>query len=110
MRWRLERVLGYASTHTFEMKNTNGSPIFTMIFATDNYTGDKIMRHIYGKAAEKRPRMQGEAAALMQEKRENKSGVFGLFPAIAKVIGPDKFYEHEPPVLPYGMTVDDETD
>lgn len=110
MRWRLERVLGYASTHTFEMKNTNGSPIYTMIFATDNYTGDKIMRHIYGKAAEKRPRMQGEAAALMQEKRENKSGVFGLFPAIAKVIGPDKLYEHEPPVLPYGMTVDDETD
>jgi hypothetical protein len=69
------------------------------------------MRHIYGKAAEKRPKMQGEAAALMQEKRENKwSGVLGLFPAIAKDIGPGKLYEHEPPVLPYRMTEDDETD
>jgi three-Cys-motif partner protein len=107
MRWRLERVLGYNSTHTFEMKNTNGSPIYTMIFATDNAAGDRIMRFIYGKAAEKRPQMQGEAAALMLEKREAEAGVAGLFPPLPKLVPPDKLYEHEPPTTPFGMMESD---
>ena len=29
MRWRLEKVLGYRVTHSFEMKNTRGSPSTT---------------------------------------------------------------------------------
>ncbi|HEY5877564.1 MAG TPA: three-Cys-motif partner protein TcmP [Nakamurella sp.] len=106
MRWRLERVLGYGSTHSFEMKNTNGSPIYTMIFATDNAAGDRIMSFIYDKAAKQRPKMQAEAAALMRERREEKAGILGLFPAPPKLVEPDKLYQHEPPVLPYGMSAD----
>jgi len=36
MRWRLERILGYRFTHPFELKNTKGSTLYHMIFATDS--------------------------------------------------------------------------
>ena len=41
MRWRLERELGYRFTHAFELKNTNGVPVYHMIFATDNDVGNE---------------------------------------------------------------------
>lgn len=107
MRWRLENVLGYARTHAFEMKNTHGTPIYSMIFATDHAAGDKIMSHIYGKAADKRPLMQAEAAAKVQAEREAKDGVWTLIPPLPKKIAPDKLYVHEPPTVPYGMELAD---
>jgi len=103
MRWRLENVLGYARTHTFAMKNTNGGPLYTMIFATDNATGDKIMADIYGKAAKKRPLMQAEARALAKAKRERDGKEpEGLFPPPVRDVPVGDLYQHEPPWPPYG--------
>jgi hypothetical protein len=86
MRWRLENVLGYKVTHHFEMKNTHGSPLYNMIFATDNDAGEKIMKHIYGKAASQRPIMQREAAARREAEREAESNAPGLFDPIPKAV------------------------
>lgn len=61
MRWRLERVLAYRSTHAFEAKNTHGLPLYHMIFATDHDAGTRIMESIYAKAARRIPEMQKEA-------------------------------------------------
>ena len=103
MRWRLEKVLGYHVTHSFEMKNTRGAPVYNMVFATDNPTGEKIMNHIYGKAAQVRPQMQAEAAAKLQEAKEEESGAPGLFPPIPKAVRPDDLYAHQPPGPPYQL-------
>lgn len=106
MRWRLERVLGYSVTHSFEMKNTRGGPLYNMVFATDNGTGEKIMKYIYGKAAERRPLMQAEAAARLQEEKEQETGALGLFPPVARAVKPDQLYSHQPPTPPYGLSSD----
>ena len=66
MRWRIEKELGYRATHAFEMKNTQGGPLYSMVLATDHDAGERIMRHIYGGAAEAQPRMQAEAAAKLR--------------------------------------------
>ena len=49
MRWRLERDLGYSTTIPLEFTNTTGHPIYTVIFATSNATGDKIMGSVFAK-------------------------------------------------------------
>jgi len=79
MRWRLETELGYAVTPSFEMKNLGGVPLYTMIFATDNATGNKVMSWIYDKAAKAQPQMKVEALAKRQAGRDERTGVLGLF-------------------------------
>lgn len=106
MRWRLETVLGYHATHSFGMKNTRGGPIYNMVFATDHPAGEKIMNHIYGKAARIRPRMQAEAAAKLLSEKEEKAGTPGLFPPIPKAVPADDLYVHEPPNPPYQLADD----
>lgn len=61
MRWRLTKDLGYAKTHAFELKNTQGGTIYHMVFATDNEAGDQIMSDLYAKTARAIPAMQQEA-------------------------------------------------
>lgn len=61
LRWRLSNSLGYAKTHPFELKNTQGGPVYHMVFATDNQAGDKIMADLYAKTAKLAPAMQQEA-------------------------------------------------
>lgn len=106
MRWRMENLLGYRVTHPFEMKNTRGTPLFNMIFATDHPAGERIMNHIYGTAAQERPRMQAEAAANTQEAKEEKLGTPGLFAPMPKTIKPDNLYVHQPPTRPYRLPAD----
>jgi len=62
MRWRLERELDYRWTHSLELKNLRGVPLYHMIFATDNDAGTRIMEHVYRKAAATEPAMRREAA------------------------------------------------
>ena len=104
MRWRIEKVLGYGSTHAFEMKNTRGQPLYSMIFATDSEAGNKIMSDIYGKAALLRPQMQAEAAAIAQARREEETGMLSLFEPLARVLPAGDLYVHEPPTAPYGAS------
>jgi three-Cys-motif partner protein len=33
MRWRLEQTLGCRHTHAFELRNVNGAPVYSMVFA-----------------------------------------------------------------------------
>jgi three-Cys-motif partner protein len=103
MRWRLEDVLGYRVTHSFGMKNTRGREIYNMVFATDHPAGERIMNHIYGKAAEAQPFMQAEAAAKVQAEKEERSGVVGLFPPPPKPVESVKLYQHRPPWPPYEL-------
>lgn len=86
MRFRLEKELGYRFTQRIPMKMENGTTIYDMIFASDHEVGDKIMRHLYKKAAEREPAMQREARRFAKMERENKAGTMGLFalPAAAE--------------------------
>ncbi|MGW3352099.1 three-Cys-motif partner protein TcmP [Nonomuraea rubra] len=80
MRWRLERVLRYKATRVFKVRNTSGSEIFDMIFATDHEVGDKIMSKIYSKAAARQSQLQHKAKLRRKEDRDEKDrGLVGLF-------------------------------
>jgi three-Cys-motif partner protein len=61
IRWRLSEDLGYARTHPLELKNTRGTTIYHMVFATDNAAGDTIMADLYAKTATLIPEMRQEA-------------------------------------------------
>lgn len=100
MRWQLERQLGYKRTHSFEMKNTNGTPLYSMIFATDHEAGDKIMAHIYAQAAKKRPQMQAAARAKADEIKEQSKPQQGLFPRPPRPAKDEPLYTHQPPTPP----------
>ncbi|WFE46369.1 three-Cys-motif partner protein TcmP [Verrucosispora sp. WMMD1129] len=107
IRWRLENILGYKATHSFQMKNTRGADIYEMVFATDHDAGEKIMSHIYRMAADAQPRMRAEAVAKVEAEREEKSGVLSLIPPMAKVINTVPRYKHEPPREPYRLPADE---
>ncbi|MEU8632785.1 three-Cys-motif partner protein TcmP [Amycolatopsis sp. NPDC048633] len=83
MRWRLETELGYRATHPFTMKNTGGQELYHMIFASDHDAGDKIMRHLYGKAIDQHEAMRQHALARRrvsrQAERDAAQGADGLF-------------------------------
>jgi hypothetical protein len=104
MRWRLQRDLGYVHTHSFELLNDRGGPIYSMIFATDNPTGNKIMSHLYGKAAREHGQMQQEALARRKGSREDDAGNPGLFGPLARVstLDPEKLYRPLQPSEPFG--------
>jgi hypothetical protein len=104
MRWRLEHVLRYGITHALELKNTQGAPIYSMVFATDNEAGNKIMSQIYESASLRHPRMRAEAAALSQAAREAKQGNVGLFPPPAREPRGVVRYEHTPPHAPFRLS------
>ena len=105
MRWRLETELGYRWTHPLGLKNTRGTSLYFMIFATSNETGHKIMSYLYNTAAAQFPAMQAEARSRLQQMQEEQSGVMRLFE-----IGVDppmsdsqveQVYVHEPPTRPW---------
>jgi three-Cys-motif partner protein len=106
-RWRLENVLGYRITHSFEVKNTSGSPLYHLILATDNETGSRIMRDIYSKAAKEHLAMRREAAERRKIRRDEERGRRSLFQAeefAAGSPGEEVRYMHEPPWPPYGQS------
>lgn len=79
LRWRLEHTLGYELTARIPMRMPNGMPIYDMLFATDHPLGDKIMTHLYQKAAEREPRMRQDAKAHSKQKRDEQIGRVALF-------------------------------
>jgi hypothetical protein len=73
-----------------------------MIFATDNDTGDKIMRHLYGLALREFPHMLREAQDLRAAAAGN--GVQGfLFLDDPALVKPKELYTHTPPWRPHGL-------
>jgi three-Cys-motif partner protein len=111
MRWRLEKTLGYGFTHTLRLTNVNGVPLYDMIFATDHKAGDKIMKSVYQKAAERFPKMRQEARARRRDRKEQESGSNALFTHEELVrdapLRVHESYQHNPPVPPYGQIVQD---
>jgi three-Cys-motif partner protein len=105
MQWRLEKTLGYQHTYGFTMKNTNGHDLYDMIFATDHFAGDKIMRHLYGTALSQHEAMRRWAVVRRREDRQETTGVQSLFdvsPGMVKVDA-DSVYQPEPPHEPYTL-------
>ncbi|MGH9209883.1 MAG: three-Cys-motif partner protein TcmP [Acidimicrobiales bacterium] len=106
MRWRLEQVLGYRTTHPLEIHNEGGHSIYHMIFATDSDAGDRIMTSLYNRAANEFPAMR-QAARLRQERlRQEEAGVQSLFGAdvglpAAPIRSGERLYQHAPPWPPY---------
>lgn len=104
LRWRLENVLGYRTTHALQIVNTRGHPVYTMVFATDSAPGSNIMSHVYGNAsAERIPAMQARAQAARRRREEEAAGKIALFD-LEDVVLPrtGERYQHlrpwEPPV------------
>lgn len=104
-RWRLEKELGYRTTHALQIVNTAGHPVYTLVFATDSAPGDVIMGHLYGSAATSTiPSMQAKAQVARQHRKEDESGLlrlpgmddFEIETASAK----PRSYEHVPPWQP----------
>ena len=110
MRWRLETELGYQWTHPLELKNTRGTSLYFMIFATSNEAGHKIMSHLYNTAAAQFPAMQAEARGRLQQMQEEQSGVMRLFEVGADATLPEsqveQVYVHEPPTQPWFLSDD----
>lgn len=106
MRWRLEQALGYRFTHTLRLTNVHGVPLYDMIFATDHEAGDRIMKAVYHKAAERFPRMRQEARARLQDRKEQEAGSSSLFTNEELVkdapLRAHETYQHTPPVRHYG--------
>ncbi len=110
MRWRLERVLGYRSTHQLEIYNASGVPLYHMVFATDSKAGNDIMASLYNRAANEFPDMAKQAKMQRQRKRREATGQFDLFSAAGqpepsatqpgRTGKPRKLYKHTPPDEP----------
>jgi hypothetical protein len=79
LRWQLERMLSYSLTARVPMRMPSGMPIYDMVFATDHPVGDKIMTHLYRRAAEREPGMIQEARARAIRQRDEKAGRQALF-------------------------------
>lgn len=101
MRWRLQKVLGYARTHTLEVKNTSGAYLYDLIFATDNAAGDKIMGDIYRAALGRNERMRQEAYEIRRDRRSGQSRLEGLDVEGRPADDTDPAYVHEEPTPPY---------
>ena len=113
-RWRLERALGYQTTHALQIVTTDNRPVYTLIFATDSQPGDNIMAHLYGSAATATiPAMQARAQAARQQRREDQAGVPkrpGMDQFEIEVAVPEQgSYEHVPPWEP-APVIDDALD
>lgn len=82
-----------------------------MIFATDHAIGDKIMKSVCQKAAERFPEMRREARARRRDRKEQESGFNPLFThtelAHDTPLRAHESYQHAPPVPPYDQTVRD---
>lgn len=107
MRWRLERELGYARTHTLEIKNTTGVYLYDLIFATDNSAGDRIMGDVYRAALGRNEQMRIEATELRRERQSGAGTLFDAAQLASLTPTAPVAYEHFPPTPPFTIDKDD---
>lgn len=81
MRIKLEYELGYTFSHRIPMQMHNKVTIFDMVFATDHWAGDKVMRHLYNRAASLEPEMMRQARAAKHQRESEARGEMFLFDA-----------------------------
>lgn len=104
-RHRLEKVLGYKSTLTIEMGNVQGSPVYTMVFATDHGAGVRIMSSVYRRALQQSAEYRAEVVASRKRKTRLKAGRPTLFDALGggppeEPISFETTQNDESPILP----------
>lgn len=79
-RWRIEKVLGYRTTHALQLGNVSDHPVYTMIFATDVDAGHSIMGDIYDRALMREiPQLRAHAVSVRTAKRDLEKGMPRLF-------------------------------
>ena len=83
--------LGYRWTHSLEIKNEHGNPLYHMIFATDNEAGTEIMEFLHRQALADIPEMRREA--IDQRRGQQVLDLGGG-------LGSDPDYRYEPPWEP----------
>lgn len=86
MRFQLENDLGYAYSHRIPMQMHNKLEIYDMVFATDHDVGDRVMQHLYNKAAQREPEMLRQAKLAKAEKEIELSGQPAMFDASEFVV------------------------
>ena len=117
-RWQLEKTLGYKKTHGLAITNTNGQPLYTMIFASDHPVGAKIMKHVYKSAhVSTIPMMRAQAKLEKKYRKDDERGKLSLFGAddVNIIPGPHQGYDPKPPLPPltvenYDLDLSDKPD
>lgn len=105
MRWRLQDELGYRFSYSLTMINTNGHDLYDMIFVSDHQAGEKIMRHLYGKAKGEQGELLRQAQRRRNERRRADAGLVPLFEVedgATAVSSVSVDFSQEPPLPPYG--------
>lgn len=100
MRWRLEKELGYATTIPLEFTNTTGHPIYTVIFATSNPTGDKIMGSVFAKHGVALEKMRTTKKVERRLAKDTDDGLFGAEEIVELVTKTSAREPLAPPVEP----------
>ncbi|MCF6391031.1 three-Cys-motif partner protein TcmP [Mycobacterium sp. MBM] len=110
MRWRLEKVLGYATTIPLEFTNTNGHPIYEVIFATSNATGDKIMGSVFAKHGVALEKMRTTRKVERRLAKDRDEGLFGTEEIVELITKMPVREPLAPPVEPLRYTPDKGSD
>jgi three-Cys-motif partner protein len=79
MRLRLQYDLRYQYTQRIPMRMPNAVEVYDMVFATDHWAGDNIMRYLYNRAAQREEGMMRQAKSARREKELDERGEVGLF-------------------------------
>nr|WP_230987539.1 three-Cys-motif partner protein TcmP [Mycolicibacter heraklionensis] len=108
MRWRLEKELGYATTIPLEFTNTNGQPIYTVIFATSNATGNKIMESVFAKHGVALEKMRATRKVERRLAKDSDEGLFGTDELVDLVIKTSVREPLAPPVEPLRYSPDED--
>lgn len=79
MRWRLEHDLSYHTSLPLSVTNEHGTPIYTMIFATDHGAGEAIMKSVFRTAERALAEMRARFEVKRRAERDTLAGVSALF-------------------------------
>lgn len=107
LRWRLQGDLGYKITHPLTLTNATGSPVYTMIFATDHPVGGDIMHDIYSHAhVHEIPELRSLALAHRAQAKQDATGILTLFDTPPPPVAHVKYVHTEPWEPPHRMRDD----
>ena len=96
-RWRIQKVLGYKTTHALQLGNVSDQPVYTMIFATTVDAGHSIMGDVYDHAlVHEIPQLRAHAVSVRRAKRELAKGVVPLFHVDEEPVPAQNYVHVEP--------------
>ena len=109
MRWRLHHVLGYKHSLALTVRNTNGSDLYDMIFATDHPVGRRVMDYLYGKSWTQQEAMRQHALDVRRTRRLSAEGLDPLFEVPRELFVPvgdghEQAVTNEPPHKPLQLS------